>query len=106
MVVVGLVTLGQINDSWWVRSASLSSANPSESTSTTEATTHWKMQPQRQSQIGTVEINMNQLKEWGWFILDCWGLDHGMIFVGHSICVFLGFAGVCLMGHAVWVLRP
>ena len=62
---------------------------------------HWKMQPQRLSQIGTIEINMNQLKEWGWFILDCWGLDHGMIFVGHSVWVLLGFVGVCLVGHAV-----
>ena len=67
---------------------------------------HWKMQPQRLSQIGTVEINMNQLKEWGWFILDCRGLDHEMSFVGHFVWVMLGFAGVCLVDHAVWVLRP
>ena len=26
--------------------------------------------------------------------------------IGHSVQVLLGFAGVFLMGHAVWVLRP
>ena len=26
--------------------------------------------------------------------------------IGHFVWVLLGFAGVCLVGHAVWVLRP
>ena len=59
------------------------------------------MQPQRLSQIGMVEINTNRLKEWGWLVLDCWGLDCGMSFVCHAIWVLLGFAGVRLVGHAI-----
>ena len=50
---------------------------------------HQKMQPQRLSQINTVEINTNRLKEWGWFVLDYWGLDRGMSFVGHVVWVML-----------------